>query len=310
MIFVKENFSLLGNNFLVNILYCEQLFKDSDLHNLVNANMSLLKNNHIFLYLKFKNEIGIESESYYHIVSDNEDDYEKIKKLIHSKVTIRLSYFYFNEESFNEYMNKLYPEIVGNYTYGNFLKKLGDFDKVVEYNWEYFKISDRVKLVKYALGLDYINVDNFSNKIYSEIKSRFKNREINSLEENIKIEKEEDSMRSLYEMSQEARREKENCSMINIGELFNEMFEETKRREEAHILTPKIESIYVNKEKRTTVIKWKTGATTKVTCHESDTWDLEKGIMACITKYVLGNNYNAGNILNKYIGSVKYTDSK
>lgn len=85
---------------------------------------------------------------------------------------------------------------------------------------------------------------------------------------------------------------------------------EQKRREEAHILTPKIESIYANKEKRTIVIKWQNGESTKVTCHESDEWDLEKGIMACITKYVLGNNYNAGSILNKYINSVKYSDNK
>lgn len=80
---------------------------------------------------------------------------------------------------------------------------------------------------------------------------------------------------------------------------------DSMRRTEAHILTPKIKDIYVNKEKRTIVIKWETNETTKVTCDPSDKWDLEKGIMAAITKYVLGNNYNAYNVLEKYIKSVK-----
>ena len=80
---------------------------------------------------------------------------------------------------------------------------------------------------------------------------------------------------------------------------------ETFRRVEAHILTPKIKDIYVNKKKQTIVIKWETNETTKVTCDPKDKWDLEKGIMAAITKYVLGNNYNAYNVLDKYIKSVK-----
>ena len=83
-----------------------------------------------------------------------------------------------------------------------------------------------------------------------------------------------------------------------------EVYIENKRKND-HILTPKIESIYANEKKRTVVIKWKTGEITKVKCHESDTWDLEKGVMACITKYVLGNNVKYHNILEKYIKSVK-----
>ena len=334
MIFVKENFSFLYTTDSIGVYDYEQLREDFDFHNIVKANMLLLKNNNIFLYFKFKNEIGLESESYYHIVPDNKNDYEKIKKFIHSN--IMMSYDMCNEKQFNEYMEKLYPEFEGIYIYGNFIKKLREFDKVVEYNWEYFKVSDRVKLVKYALGLDYQEDDNFSNKIYSEIKSRFKNRETNSFEIPSKFYEDfgdiiKDGAKKVYEnfyiqdweeynkwyaqeilgiWSKEENMVKGNKD--NMEELDEKLIEylENCRRAEAHILTPKIESIYANKEKRTIAVKWKTGETTKVTCHESDTWDLEKGIMACITKYVLGNNYNAGSILNKYIASVKYSDNK
>lgn len=90
-----------------------------------------------------------------------------------------------------------------------------------------------------------------------------------------------------------------------LHELFDE---DSNKRESAHILTPKISNIYVNEKKQTIVIKWQTGEITKVTCMKGDKWDLEKGIMAAITKYVLGNNYNAGNILSKYVKSVKETN--
>lgn len=94
--------------------------------------------------------------------------------------------------------------------------------------------------------------------------------------------------------------------MIKFDSAYSVTFNgEKDRRENAHILTPKIEKIYANKEKGTIVIKWQTGETTKVTCHKTDKWDLEKGIMAAITKYVLGNNYNSYTTLEKYIKSVK-----
>jgi len=320
MIFVKENFSFINENVIGVYDYYEQVFRDYDFDNVINANISFFKNT-IFLYLKYRNELGVESESYYHIVSDNTNDFKEIDKLIHSKVAISYA---INEKHFSDYMNKLYPEIEGDYTYDTFLKELGDFDKVVDYNWNYLKICYRVKLVKYALGLDYQDDADFSNKTYSEIKSRFKNREINS-----QIDYEtlgniiEDGAKKVYENSYKqdweeynkwyaqeilgkwSKEEKENKGMRSLYEMFEEA-----RRVDAGILTPKIESIYANKKKRTIVIKWQTGETTKVTCHDGDTWDLEKGIMACITKYVLGNNYNAGNILNKYINSVKYSDNK
>lgn len=78
----------------------------------------------------------------------------------------------------------------------------------------------------------------------------------------------------------------------------------------AHILTPKIKGIYANENNRTLVIKWETDEVTKVTCDEEDTFDLENGLARAITKYVLGNNYNAGTIFNKYLKSIKLAKKK
>ena len=75
----------------------------------------------------------------------------------------------------------------------------------------------------------------------------------------------------------------------------------------AHIFTPKIKGIYANENNRTLVIKWDTDEVTKVTCDEEDTFDLETGLARAIAKYVLGNNYNAGTIFNKYLKSIKLT---
>lgn len=77
-----------------------------------------------------------------------------------------------------------------------------------------------------------------------------------------------------------------------------------------HIFTPKIKGIYANENNRTLVIKWETDEVTKVTCDEEDTFDLENGLARAIAKYVLGNNYNAGTIFNKYLKSIKLTKKK
>lgn len=81
-------------------------------------------------------------------------------------------------------------------------------------------------------------------------------------------------------------------------------------RVNAHIFTPKIRGIYANENNRTLVIKWETDEVTKVTCDEEDTFDLENGLARAIAKYVLGNNYNAGTIFNKYLKSIKLTKKK
>lgn len=75
----------------------------------------------------------------------------------------------------------------------------------------------------------------------------------------------------------------------------------------AHIFTPKVKGIYANENNRTLVIKWETDEVTKVTCDEEDTFDLETGLARAIAKYVLGNNYNAGTLFNKYLKSIKLT---
>jgi len=106
---------------------------------------------------------------------------------------------------------------------------------------------------------------------------------------------------SYKDIANEFKNEKENKDMRSINEIFEE-----SRRIEAGILTPKIENIYANKEKRTIVIKWQDNTSTKVTCNEKDTWDIEKGIAMAVAKKALGNNWNAYTILNKYIESVKY----
>jgi hypothetical protein len=103
------------------------------------------------------------------------------------------------------------------------------------------------------------------------------------------------------------KKENENMKK-SINSIFEEAFEQEKRRE-AGILTPKIESIYANKEKGTIVIKWQDNTYTKVTCDPKDTWDIEKGIAMAIAKKSLGNNWNAYTIIDKYIKSVKYTES-
>jgi len=325
MIFIKEKFSMEEEGFTKSFTtICDyEEFKNTVVYNtVVNANMGLLRINTIFLYLKYRNDIGVESESYYHIVSDNEDDYKKIKKLIHSKVTISYS----NEKHFNDYMSKLYPEIVKDYTYDNFCKELDSFDKVIDYNWKDFDIDQRVKLVKYVLGINCqeTNESNelISNELYNEIKSKFKHRDINSqidyeiLGNIVKdgaeriynnLNNDYDEYNKWYEnyiYGLWEKEEKENYSMESINRVF-----EDARRRDAGILTPRVENIYANEEKRTIVIKWVDGSTTKVTCDPKDTWDIEKGIAIAVAKKALGNNYNAYSILDKYIKSVKYTES-
>lgn len=118
-----------------------------------------------------------------------------------------------------------------------------------------------------------------------------------------------DSVTIVFKKLERLGEQKMNKMDSRVESFLQELFDEdTNKRESAHILTPKISNIYANEKKKTVVVKWQTGETTKVTCLKGDEWDLEKGIMAAITKYVLGNNYNAGNILNKYIKSVKWTD--
>ena len=62
--------------------------------------------------------------------------------------------------------------------------------------------------------------------------------------------------------------------------------------------TPK--GIYFNKEKRTTVIKWKDNTITKVTCQPDEIYDKEKGIALCYMKKANNNKSSFNEILKRY----------
>ena len=333
MIFVKEKFSLCANEKIIQVCDYEQ-FKDIEFRNVMTAHILRYDYcNTIFLYLEYMNDCSLESNSYYHIITSNKVDYDKVIRLIDSKSLtnyIKIE----NNKIFKNYMKELYPELSDSIR-SNFYDKLSTFDKVIDYNWKDFDINIRINLVKYALGIDCQETnetdESISNELYNEIKSRFKNRDINSqIDYEIMGKMVKDASKRIYDNLNKdysfynnwyktyilgvwEKEEKEKITDMNNYELINKrdyLGEYFNRRQQAHILTPKIVNIYANKEKRTIIIKWHTGETTKVTCHESDTWDIEKGVMACITKYVLGNNYNAYTVLDKYIKSVKYSDKK
>ena len=55
-----------------------------------------------------------------------------------------------------------------------------------------------------------------------------------------------------------------------------------------------------------TIVKWKDGTKTVVKCDEYDTYDKEKGLMACIIKKLTGNTGRWNEILKEW---VDYEDS-
>ena len=60
-------------------------------------------------------------------------------------------------------------------------------------------------------------------------------------------------------------------------------------REKVHILVPKIDHVNYNEAKKTVIVFWATGETTKVKAMPEDKFDLYFGVQAAITKYVTGN---------------------
>ena len=50
-----------------------------------------------------------------------------------------------------------------------------------------------------------------------------------------------------------------------------------------------IKKVYINKMKKTTTILWTDNTSTTVACQEGDTFDEEKGILACYMKKVFEN---------------------
>ena len=60
------------------------------------------------------------------------------------------------------------------------------------------------------------------------------------------------------------------------------------------------DKIWINKEKRTVVIKWKDGVKTKVKCQDGDSFDAEKGIALCYMKRFFENRGCYNDVLKKY----------
>lgn len=69
-----------------------------------------------------------------------------------------------------------------------------------------------------------------------------------------------------------------------------------------------IKDCYVNEEKRTVVIKWSSGQTTKATCHEKDTFDPIVGFAIAFCKFFYGSNKNFHSEALKYIN--KHSEKK
>lgn len=69
---------------------------------------------------------------------------------------------------------------------------------------------------------------------------------------------------------------------IGVHIALADMSEGLQRRVKS---SPKIDNVYYNTDKKTTVVNWSNGETTKVKCAPEDKFDLENGIMAAIAKY-------------------------
>lgn len=65
------------------------------------------------------------------------------------------------------------------------------------------------------------------------------------------------------------------------------------------------DKIWVNKEKKTVVIKWRDGVKTKVKCQDGDTFDAEKGIALCYMKRCFENRGCYNDVLKKYAETTK-----
>lgn len=61
------------------------------------------------------------------------------------------------------------------------------------------------------------------------------------------------------------------------------------------------EKIYVNKDKRTIVVKWKDGTTTKMKPQDIDGFDIEKGIALCFMKKMHDNRGAYNNIFKDVV---------
>lgn len=74
------------------------------------------------------------------------------------------------------------------------------------------------------------------------------------------------------------------CQRVALGQIVG------NERAGSHIFVPTIDRIYYNTKKRTVIIYWSTGESTKVTCAAGETFDVELGIRLAVCKYALGNS--------------------
>lgn len=62
-----------------------------------------------------------------------------------------------------------------------------------------------------------------------------------------------------------------------------------------------IDKVVFNKEKGVTVVKWRSGAITKLHCAEGDEWDEEKALALCVLKHICGDKSYYNDYLREWI---------
>lgn len=103
---------------------------------------------------------------------------------------------------------------------------------------------------------------------------------------------------------------KENMQMVTdtLNSIFRRPDAAGCERVNSHIFVPTIDRIYYNTKKRTVVIYWSNGESTKVTCAAGETFDVELGIRLAVCKYVLGNSSTVSKgIIAKAVEKAKNT---
>ena len=94
-----------------------------------------------------------------------------------------------------------------------------------------------------------------------------------------------------------------------LRDKIKEEFEQIKKEDKRRIKKDKIKTINnftkaINKviftKKNETIVLWKDGTKTKVTCQEGDEFDKEKGLALCIIKYIFGNITEFNNIFKAF----------
>lgn len=66
-----------------------------------------------------------------------------------------------------------------------------------------------------------------------------------------------------------------------------------------------IDKVIFNKEKGVTVVRWKSGAVTKLHCAEGDEWDEEKALALCVLKHICGDRSYYNDYLREWIISAE-----